>query len=446
MKKILAVFFAFLFISTTANADTMQYLNIAFWDKFNDTTLTDNLMKVYQNNHDLKAAVLKVSASNRVVKMSFANELPHFTFDGYVGQIFSSSEQVFGQVRIPNYHESHFLLPIQMNYELDIWGQNHLRTKSKKKEFAMMQQDERAAYIYLTSAFAADYYNLIRVDKLIELQNELISTQEKVIKSFKIRYNAGTATVSDIETAEKNLTYMKEDLQKLKERQDLLKNQLAVLISDRQFEDIKRTSYDNLNIDFAVPESIKYETLDQRPDRIKSVLNMEKLAIDVKVARRDLLPKFVITGNLGFNLYSLHSPHTFLADIGVVPVWDIFTGGRKWQMLKLKKDTYDIAIQEYEKTILTSIQETNDALYSMKTADSIKNISYDRLNSDKKELKRCELREDAGTTDELDLLFREQKLITSDMQMVSATVNKIITAINLYQALGGVDFTKTENI
>lgn len=239
---------------------------------------------------------------------------------------------------------------------------------------------------------------------------------------------------------------MKEDLQKLKERQDLLKNQLAVLISDRQFEDIKRTSYDNLNIDFAVPESIKYETLDQRPDRIKSVLNMEKLAIDVKVARRDLLPKFVITGNLGFNLYSLHSPHTFLADIGVVPVWDIFTGGRKWQMLKLKKDTYDIAIQEYEKTILTSIQETNDALYSMKTADSIKNISYDRLNSDKKELKRCELREDAGTTDELDLLFREQKLITSDMQMVSATVNKIITAINLYQALGGVDFTKTENI
>lgn len=57
MKKILAVFFAFLFISTTANADTMQYLNIAFWDKFNDTTLTDNLMKVYQNNHDLKAAV-----------------------------------------------------------------------------------------------------------------------------------------------------------------------------------------------------------------------------------------------------------------------------------------------------------------------------------------------------------------------------------------------------
>ena len=55
-------------------------------------------------------------------------------------------------------------------------------------------------------------------------------------------------------------------------------------------------------------------------------------------------------------------------------------GGRKLQLLKLKKDQYEIATQKYEKTILTAIQETNDALYSMKTAENIKRIDEVRTH------------------------------------------------------------------
>ena len=231
----------------------------------------------------------------------------------------------------------------------------------------MIKQDEKSAYIYLTSAFAANYFNLIRVDKLIEYQKHLINLQESVMNSYKICYELGTATLSDIEKARKNVTFQKEELQKLLQKRDVIKNQISVLLSDRAFGEVKRTDFDNLNINFIAPESIKFEVLENRPDRVKSELDLEKIGIDIKVARRDLLPKFLITGNLGFNMYNISSPHKFLADIGVVPIWDLFTGGRKLQMLKLKKNDYDIAIQHYEKTILTSIQESNDALYSLKT-------------------------------------------------------------------------------
>ena len=181
--------------------------------------------------------------------------------------------------------------------------------------------------------------------------------------------------------------------------------------------------------------------LDKRPDRIKSELDLEKIGIDIKVAKRDLLPKFIITGNLGFNMYNLHSSHKFLADLGIVPMWDLFMGGRKLQMLKLKKDQFEIATQKYEKTILTAIQETNDALYAMKTAENIKTITDDRLNTDVKELGYMKIKEDSGTADNLDLILQEEKLLISKKQAVSSKINKIISAINLYQALGGIDFT-----
>ena len=445
MKKLFILLYV-LFVSSFAVANTEQYLNLSFWQKFNDNILLDNLAKVYQNNNDLKAAVLKTSEANRIVKMSFANELPHIGFEGYAGRIFKSSDELFGEVKIPNYAETHYLLPLTMNYEIDIWGKNHLITKSKKKQLEMIKQDERASYIYISSAFAVDYYNLIRTDKLISYQKELIELQNKIIDSYKTKYELGTATLSDIEQAQKNLTYMKEELQKLSEKQDLLKNQLSVLLSDRAFESIERAEFDSLNIAFIPPKEIKFDVIEKRPDKIKSELELEKIGIDVKVARRDLLPKFIITGNLGFNMYNISSSHKFLADLGIVPAWDLFMGGRKLQLLKLKKDQYEIAAQKYEKTILTAIQETNDALYSMKTAENIKTVVDDRLNNDEKEMKYTIIREDAGTADNLDIMFQKQKLIISKMQTVSAKINEIISAINLYQALGGVDFTEIENI
>ena len=217
-------------------------------------------------------------------------------------------------------------------------------------------------------------------------------------------------------------------------------------MSDRTFSDIKRADFDSLDILLKIPSNIEFEVLDNRPDRVKSRLDLEKIGLEVKIARREMLPRFIISGNLGFNMYSVSSAHNFLADIGIIPIFDIFSGGRKIQMLKLKKDKYEIAIQNYEKTILTSIKEANDALYCAKTAKNIEQTTNARLKTDEKELDYTIQKIDAGTMDNLDLLFQKQRLIVSKMQNVSAKTNVIISALNLYQALGGVDFSELENI
>lgn len=447
MKKILVLLFilniAFL---QAVRAQEADFKDISFWQNFNDEKLVENIIKVFENNNDLKAAVLKTDEAQRITKISFANELPHIGFEGYVGRIFKSSDEIFGSVKIPDYTETHYYLPLTMNYEIDLWGQNHLRTKSKKKQFEAVKQDERAAHIYISSAFAADYYNLIRCDKLIEFQKELISLQKRVVSSYETKYEAGIATLSDIDEAKKNLTFMEEDLQKLLEKQDIFKNQIALLLADRAFEDIDRSDFDNLNVDLQAPEGIDFGILDKRPDRIKSELELERIGIDVKILKRDFLPKFIITGNLGFNFYNISSPHNFLADLGIVPVWDLFVGGRKFQMLKMKKTQYEIATQNYEKVILSSIKETNDALYCIKTAEKIKSIVSDRLNTDSKELNYAKIKQDAGVADNLDLLLQEERLLISKKQYVSSDINRIISAINLYQALGGADFSHPTNL
>ena len=443
MKKIISficLITVFLLTSKTIAITDSSYIDLDFWQKFNDEILLENISQTYSNNHDLKSAAFKVEQAQRIVKMSFADELPHLGFQGYAGQIFNSSDELFGDVKIPDYTESHFLLPLTMNYEIDIWGKNYLKTKSKKMQYEMIKQDERSAYIYVISALACDYYNLVRADKLIEYQKHLINLQKEIISSYQKRYDFGLATLSEIENAQKNLTFLEEDLSKMLEKQDILKNQISVILSDRSFDEVKRIDFDNLKVSLKTPDSIDFNVLDKRPDKIKSELNLEKAGIDIKIARRDMLPKFIITGNIGFNMYNLHSTHKFLADLGVVPAWDLFLGGKKIQMLKLKKNSYNIAIENYEKTILKAIQETQDALYCLKTANNINQNVIERLNSDNKELNYTIARIDAGTKDKIDLLIQEEKVISSKKQLVTSEINKIISSINLYQALGGVDF------
>lgn len=441
MKKIIIAFFAIILTHAPVFSENLTYMNMPFWEKFNDENLINNLVTIYQNNNDLKAAVLKVNEANRVVKMSFADELPYIGFKGYAGRIFNSSDEKFGDITIPDYTESHFLFPLTMNYEIDIWGKNHLKTKSKKMQLEMIKQDEKSAYIYISSAFAIDYYNLIRADKLVEYYNNLINLQKDIINSYQCRYEYGTATLSDIEKARKDLTFYQEELQKLEERREVLLNQISVLLSNRSFDKIKRSDFNDINPSLKIPENVDFAILEQRPDSVKSELELKRIGIDIKTARRDLLPKFIITGNLGFNWYNISSSHKFLSDIGIVPVWDIFTGGRKLQLLKLQKDKYDIALQHYEKTILKVIQESNDALYSTKTAKKIKNTAKERLNSDTKEYSYTITKADAGIADKLDILRQEKLLTISQIESVSAEVNEIISAINLYQALGGIDYT-----
>ena len=54
----------------------LQYMNLTWWQKFNDQKLNDYLMTIYKNNPDLKIATIKNKQSQQVMKQAFANQLP----------------------------------------------------------------------------------------------------------------------------------------------------------------------------------------------------------------------------------------------------------------------------------------------------------------------------------------------------------------------------------
>ena len=422
----------------------LQYMNLTWWQKFNDQKLNDYLMTIYKNNPDLKIATIKNKQSQQVMKQAFANQLPQLYFNGTMQREFTGSTQRFGEVVIPDYNQAHYILPLTMSYEVDLWGENYLKTKSLKKQIEMTTQDERASYISISSNFASNYYTLVGIDKLIQNQKDLLGIEQNIVNLEEQKYNSGLCPIAEVLSEKQSLTQMQERLNSLEERQDIVVNQLITQLGDRMLTKIDRSNYDSISA-IPTPNEISTEYIGNRPDVQKAELYIQKTGIDIKVARRDFLPKFRVYGQIGFNSYDwcrMFAPHTFLSTAGVAPSLDLFTGGYKKAVLKYNKLEYEKALQIYEKAILTSIQELNDAMMSIKTANSNYKKSKERFNLEKEKLDLSNNQYKIGGRAKLDNMKDQQNILIVEEDMVTNNINRVISTINLYKATGGKDFTQ----
>ena len=452
--KILLTLFILLCTVSLADAKTksnsnenyrLEYLNLDWWQKYNDPVLTDYISTAFKNNQDLKIATLNVKQSEQVVKMAFAGQLPQVGFQGDVFRDFRSANVKLGDVIVKDYSQSNFFLPLTMSYEVDIWGENYLKTKSFKKQLEMVKQNERASYISLTSAVASEYFNLVKLDKLIKNQQELVKLQTEIVRLEDLKYKNGLCPITELMDEKQLLTQLQEELNVYIDKRIIVGRELGVLTGERE-KDLSlmpRSDYSIIPL-LPLPESINAEVIQYRPDFMKAEEYIQKIGIDVKVAKRDFLPKFILYGQAGFSAYNLTNifgNHTFKSLVGFMPSIDLFTGGAKMARLRYNKLELEKAQQIYEKTILSSIQEVNNSLGGALTRELNYNESVKRYNLENDKFNLAQKKFDIGAKSNLEMMKDKEKLLVAEKDKVNSQVNYLISTLNIYKAVGGNDFT-----
>lgn len=423
----------------------LEYLNLDWWQKYNDPVLTDYISTAFKNNQDLKIAALNVKQSEQVVKMAFAGQLPQVGFQGDVFRDFRSANVKLGDVIVKDYSQSNFFLPLTMSYEVDIWGENYLKTKSFKKQLEMVKQNERASYISLTSAVASEYFNLVKLDKLIKNQQELVKLQTEIVRLEDLKYKNGLCPITELMDEKQLLTQLQEELNVYIDKRIIVGRALGVLTGERE-KDLSlmpRSDYSIITL-LPLPDSINAEVIQYRPDFMKAEEYIQKIGIDVKVAKRDFLPKFILYGQAGFSAYNLTNifgNHTFKSLIGFMPSIDLFTGGAKMARLRYNKLELEKAQQIYEKTILTSIQEVNNSLGGAITRELNYKESVKRYNLENDKFNLAQKKFDIGAKSNLEMMKDKEKLLVAEKDKVNSQVNYLISTLNIYKAVGGNDFT-----
>lgn len=408
------------------------YVNMDFWSQFNDEILNGYIDKAVKNNYDLKMASLNVKEYYENVKLQFSNELPKLTA-GYSPNY----------VKMPGSSDADwiFVTPAIASYEADIFLKNRDKTKSVKKLYEASQFDERAAYISVASAVGTTYLNIVRLDKIVDLQQEIVELRKEIYDLMLKRNREGITSTADTIKANKALVAGETDLIEYQKQRDFLLHQLAVLIgeSPANAEELTRTSYDKIAFSGNIPSEISSDVIVQRPDYLKAEKMVEKAGIDVKVAKKEFLPSFNIMGLALFNASNIGSSWTtknMLASIGAAGMLPLFTGGSLTANLRLKKTEYERVLQNYYKTNLTAIQEVNDALVSVKKDTEKMERTRKQADLEKTDFMYNRDKFNQGVISKLDLIQFKENLLSIDKLVAQQNIECMVDYIGLYKAAG----------
>ena len=435
-------------VSARESVNKLDYLNLDWWKNYNDEILIDHLQTLYKNNHDLKIAALKTKQSEENVRLIGSNQLPRVGFDGSLSRVLSGAQTEFGSVIIPEYSQNEFYLPLNASYEIDIWGQNYLNRKSAKKQKEIAAEQERATYIYMTSVFSANYYNLIKAEELEKTLQKIISIQSQIVSMTEKKYKSGLASINELLNEKQNLARFEQELNTIIESKKVINSELLVLLGINAEKEVEHSDFSTITVP-ETPDALSATIIQYRPDLISSEKYVKKAGLDVRVARRDFLPKFFLYGNIGFNAYRwnrMFANETFLSNIGIAPSWDIFTGGAKLARYRINKYEYQKAVESYEKTVLTSIQEVNDALVETKTAKANLIKSNEDFSLEREKHALAEKQYTIGDSSKLDEMRSQVNLLLARKNNIESTINNVVSTISLYNAVGGIDYTNPENL
>lgn len=416
-------------------SEKIGYVNMDFFSKFNDDFLTCYICEALKKNNDARKASWKVEQYRQNVKFSFGKELPAITVaPGYAG------------LHIPRFDnftlkQNSFVVPFLANYEADLLLKNRDKTKSEKKNYQAEKYEEKAVYISLASDIAVLYVNILQYDRLIELQEEIIKINEKQVLREKLKYKEGITSLNDYHLSEKKLIENKNSLEQLSAQRITLLTQLAFLTGNSPdcAYDLNRGKIIEFEYNGKIPSEISTDVILARPDIMKTEARLEKAKIDVRVARKEFLPKFYITG---FYIFNTIAPGNFfswqavLAAILATASQDIFMGGRKVANLKKQKAVYEEMFEEYQRTDLNAIKEINDTLYVIKSDTTVdKNISR-YLDYEKKDYLNKKREYSQGTISYLDLLNQEERLLNIQQNKIKSKTVRLINYFTLYKAAG----------
>lgn len=413
----------------------IEYVNICWWDNFSDPLLKEYIIKAITCNCDARQASWKVEEYKHLVKVQFSQEMPSLSVG--TSYVLNHFQDIFKGTKT-----NVFAVPFLASYEADIFLKNHDKTKSSKKTYESSKFQEQSIYISLASDVATAYINIIKYDKQIQIQQNIVDVRKEELIRQESRYKRGVTSVPKFNEYKQSYESAKSDLDELVKSRDKALDQLALLIGEPagNAQCLKRGTWDDFKYISTIPTEICSDVVFSRPDILAAEANLEKANIDVRVARKEFLPRINIIGIYAFsNLGStgFGTWNSTLAALIASATLDLFKGGYKVANLKVNKARYEQMFEAYRQADLKALQEINDSLIIIREDTKINNNTYVSLKTQEDTYNRARESYKNGVISYPNLLAEQAQYLNIQQSRINTNTACLIDYITLYKSVGG---------
>ena len=267
-------------------------------------------------------------------------------------------------------------------------------------------------------------------------------SQQAVVEITKKRYETGLVSKLDVAQAQSVYYSTKASLPSLEAGIIQYTNSLAILMGlypqdVKYLMDAPRPLPDYIEtVGIGIPANL----LLRRPDIRSAERQVNAQAASLGASKSDWWPQVFVKGSIGFASHDIdkianHNSLTY--EIAPAISWNFFQGGKLAQATRLAKAQLDETVRQFNQTVLTSVQEVDNAMSAYK--NSIKQIVALRevVNQGQQTLDLSLDLYKQGLTPFQNVLDAQRSLLSYENQLTQAKGSSLLYLIKLYQALGG---------
>jgi multidrug efflux system outer membrane protein len=409
-----------------------------WWTVFNDPNLNSLIERAEMSNLDLKVAEQRVRQARAQRGVVAAGLYPNLNASADYTRT-RTPKSVTGPANTRNL----FTTGLDSSWEIDIFGGTRRAVEAAEAGIQIAVEDRRDTLVTLTSEVALNYVELRGFQQQIVIAHENLAAQQHTADLTRERFAGGTGFASrlDVANADAQVATTLATIPVLETSARQTIYNISVLLGQEPDALLKELSAPS-QIPASVPElpaGLPSDLLRRRPDIRSAEAQIHQATANVGVAVADLFPKFNLVGNLSFsgtNTNMFNWSNRFWS-IGPSVNWQLFSAGAVQSNIKVQKAIEQQFVLGYQKTVLTALQDVEDALIAYVNEQQHHKALADAVASNKQAVQLSTLLYTEGITDFLSVLDAQRSLYATQQAYTQSTANLSTDLIALYKALGG---------
>lgn len=409
----------------------------AWWTIYNDAELSRLQTETAAANPTLAAALARRDQARALSRAGRSGYYPSLSVNASAERARTAPNDRTGAAA---YTENTFSLPLDLAYELDLWGRVRRSAEASDARAAAAEADYHNAFLGIQAEVARLYFTLRSLDAEHELLARTIATRRDSLDIVNRRLELGAGAELDVHLARAELATAEGDLLSLEQDRAATAHALAVLVGKLPSEFSLAPSAQPLADAPAIPLALPSELLERRPDIASAERSLAAANAGIGAAKAAFFPAVTLVASAGYESSSLDT----------LTRWDnrqwsfgpgislpIFQGGRNTANYRRAQALHAEAAATYRQTVLDAFREVETGLSDLRLLAARDAAQATAATSSREAANLVRLRYEGGRLGYLDVADAERTALLNERRLVQLRGQNLLAGVALVRALGG---------
>ncbi len=413
-----------------------------WWRMYQDPQLNALEAQVNDANQTLKLAEEHFRFARSAIGIARSREAPTVGAGVNVGTVRESANQPYFLTNLANNGSGDFSLPIDLNYEIDLWGRIRRGVTYARAQAQASAADMENVRLSLHAELAMDYFDLRSADGQEKLLDDTIKSYEDALQLTQDRFDGGLATSSEVTQAQTQLEEARVQRTDAEVQRTQLEHAIAVLIGKPPAAVTIPRSPVNLQPPMVpnIPQLLPSGLLERRPDVAEAERRMAAANERIGIAKAAYYPTLSLSAVAGLEGTSALNWFTWpsrLWAVGPSISETIFDGGRRHAVTEQARADYDATVATYRQTTLQAFQQVEDNLAALRLLKTEKDQQHRATEAALKSLDTFQARYEGGLELYLEVVTSQTAALRNQRNDIDLMRRQLDASVLLIKASGG---------